>query len=221
MNTQRLYTLSKTLHAEMAGIKLINTLTQLVTELEAATNSPSEATQRAVETRLNDLSTKLATMPSNELSPGLQVELDELKSRGEIAIRQLVGTGLLQELRSAISDGYTSVKSLDKVRQILKDVQALSTALEQINSSFAALNIHDEQLEPGLAVAGMLIPREAIDESLRGLQHEVRFFANFLALLTEAVEGHYEDNKVYSIYASLFGIEGLVTLDVAALMSGY
>jgi hypothetical protein len=214
MNTQRLYTLSKILHGEMTGMKLINTLTTLVSEFEAAVNGSNEATQRAVENRMNELSTKLVTLPSNELSPGLKVELDELRIRGSIPARELVGTGLVERLKSSIENGYT-VKSLDGLRQLLKDVQALVTALEHINSSFSALNLEDEQLPPGEAVVGMLIPHEAIDDSLRGLQREVRFFANFLALLTEAVEGHYEDNKVYSIHASLFGIESLVSLDVA------
>jgi hypothetical protein len=197
----------------MAVSKLINALTTLVTEFEATVNGSNEATQRAVETRLTEINGKLSTAPSNELSPGLKAELDEMEIRG-IMTRELVGAGLMNRITNTIESGYT-VKSLDGLRQLLKDVQSLFSALDHINSSFHALGLETEELAPGEAVVGMLIPPEAIEGSLRGFQKEVRFFANFLALLTETVEGHYEDNKVYSIHASFFGLESLVTLDVA------
>ena len=92
---------------------------------------------------------------------------------------------------------------------------SLSSSVRSDYRELRGVDLKDEEVPPGQAVVGMLIPHEAINDSLRGLQGEVRFFTNFLALLTESVEGRYEDNKVYSIHASMFGIESLVTLDVA------
>lgn len=216
MNTQRLFTISKKLHAEIIGLKLVATINQLVQQLGEAINTPNENTQRAVETTLKQLHDKLVTASSNDFSPGIRAELEELKVNTRIPVNKLIGLGLSQELSTAFADGYTSVQSLDKLRQLAKDVQALATALEQVNNGFSALAIDDEQLKSGESVVGVSIPREAVDDGLRELQREIGFFGQFLVELTEVIEGSFHDNKVYSIHASDFGIDVLATLHVAA-----
>ena len=216
MNTQRLFTISKKLHAEITSLKLVATIAQLVQQLGEAINTPNETTQRAVENTLKQLHDKLATASSNDFSPGIRAELEELKVNTRIPVNKLTGLGLSQELSTAFADGYTSVQSLDKLQQLSKDIQSLANSLDHVNSSFGTLGMHDEELKPGESVVGMLIPREAVEASLLGLQREITFFARFLGMLTEVVEGHFDENEVYSLHASNFGIDVLTSLDVAA-----
>ena len=112
MNTQRLLTLAKELQKEIAGTKVIAMLTGLAAEFEAAVNTLNEATQRAVEKRVGEIATRLAIAPSNDLSPGFKVELEELKIRDAVSARELVGSALAERVQATVENGYT-VKSLD------------------------------------------------------------------------------------------------------------
>jgi hypothetical protein len=215
MNSERLYTISMDLYAEITGSNLVATMTQLTGQLQQAINSPGENTQRAVENTLNKLYETLRSANSNSFSPGIRAAIEELKVNGR-PVSNLIGTGLTQQLKITFEGGYTSVQTLDKLRQIETDIKAFADALGKINSSFKTLDMKDEKLNPGESIVGMIIPRSAINGGLRELQREIAFFAQFLVELTEVVEGTPHENKIYSLHASEFGIDVLGTLNVAA-----
>ena len=216
MNTERLFTISKKIQHEINAMGLISNLDQLVNQLREAINYPSENTQRAVEDTLNQLYQGLDKANSKDFSPGIRSELDELIVNRQANINTLIGLGLSSQLQSIFAGGYTSVQSLDQLRALAEDVTAFTEALEQINTSFTTLGIKDEELNVGESVVGMTIPREGINGGLRGLQREIAFFAQFLVELTEVIEGSTEENEVYSLHASDFGIDVMATLPVAA-----
>ena len=216
MNTERLFTISKKIQEEIDDMELIYHFEQLVSQLQDAINVPNEDTQRAVESTLNQLHQGLADADSSHFSPGIRSELDELIVNGRANTNKLIGLGLSSQLQSIFAGGYTSVQSLDQLQSLAEDVKAFTEALEQINTSFTALGIKDEELNAGESVVGMTIPREGINGGLRGLQREIAFFAQFLVELTEVTEGSTEENEVYSLHASDFGIDVMATLSVAA-----
>ena len=216
MNTERLLTISKRIQTEIADIGLIDHLDQLVSELQNAINSPNENTQRAVEDALNQLYQGLDDADSKDFSPGIRSELDQFLVNGRASTNTLIGLGLSTQLHHIFAGGYTSVQSLDQLRTLAEDVKTFSEALEQINSSFSALGMKDEELNSGESVVGMTIPRIGINGDLSGLQQEISFFGRLLVELTEVTEGSTEENKVYSLHASDFGIDVMATLSVAA-----
>ena len=216
MNTKRLFTISKTLHNEVTTIKLVGTINSLVTNLEQAINTPNEDTQRAVENLLKKLYESLEAVDSNNFSPGIRAELEGLKVNGQRAVSELIGLGLSQQLRIIFEGGYTSVQTLDQLRQLATDITALTNALHQVNNGVGALGMEDEELSPGQSVVGIMFPSQATDSTLRELQREIKYFAQFLVELTEVVEGTADEHKVYSLHTSGVGIDVLTSIAVAA-----
>lgn len=215
MNTGRLLTISRKIYSEIVKINLIQQLDRLVAHLESSINSPHESTQRVVSDDLEQLYQTLSQADSINFSPGIQSELDALIVNRRGGVNTLIGLGLSSQLENVFEGGYTSVKTLDGLRLLVQDVKDFSQALEGINNSFEALGIEDETLEVEESVVGMTIPRERLDGGLRGLQREISFFAQFLVELTETVEGSVDENEVYSLHASDFGIDAMTTLSVA------
>jgi len=176
MNTQRLASISKKLTDEINGSKLVGTIHELVQKTQEAINGPNEATQRAVVTALDQLTQTLSTAESNAFSPGMRTQLEELNINGSAPVTSLIGQGLADQLQGIFSTGYTSVQTLDALRQLEKNVQSLGIALDQINKGFAAVSIVDETLAPGQSLVGFSIPWPEIEDGLREFQKELRFF---------------------------------------------
>ena len=163
----------------------------LSSQLRNAINSPSESTQRAVQSTREALSTKLREATSNSMSPGMRVDLGALKINERTPVSELIGIGLLGRLDAAFdSGGYTSVASLDQIRSARgRHSEGLHTALEQLTSGAKGLALRTEQLNPGESVVGFTIPREAVAEELDRLQKEVKFFGSLVSMVAEVVEG--------------------------------
>ena len=151
----------------------MNTLSSQLTD---AINSPSESTQRAVQSTRGALKTELRKATSNSMSPGMRVDLNALKINGQTPVSELIGVGLLSRLDKAFhTGGYVSVGSLDQIVQLTKDIKDLDLALKQLNHGAEELALHTELLEPGESVVGLTIPREDGNEELDRLQKEDPF----------------------------------------------
>ena len=199
-------------------MNLLRLMRALSSQLQDAINSPSENTQRAVQSTRGDISTELREATSNSMSPGMRVDLGALKINKRTPVSELIGLGLLGRLDAAFdSGGYTSVASLDQINQLVEDLQGLHTALEQLNSGAKELALRSEQLEPGESVVGFTIPREAVAEELDRLQKEVVFFGNLVSMVAEVVDGPSGDPvKVRSLQSSDFAIELATNISIAA-----
>jgi hypothetical protein len=160
MNSQRLLAISNSLAAELQTADLLGLMNTLSSQLRDAINGPSEDTQRAVQSTRDTLAMELREAMSNSMSPGMRVDLDALTINERTPASELIGTGLLGRIDAAFdSGGYTSVGSLDQIDQLVEDIQALHTALQQLNSGAKGLALHTEQLTPGESVVGFTIPR--------------------------------------------------------------
>ena len=166
MNSQRLLAISNSLAEELQEVDLLGLMSTLSNQLRDAINSPSEDTQRAVQTTRENLEAKLRGAESNAMSPGMRVDLGALKINNRTPVSELIGLGLLDRLNTAFDSGYVSVGSLDQINQFVEDIQGLHSALEQLNSGAEGLALRTEQLEPGESVVGFTIPREAVAEEL-------------------------------------------------------
>ena len=218
MNSQRLLAISNSLADELQTVDLLGLMNALSAQLRDAINSPSEGTQRAVQSTRETLAKTLRDATSNSMSPGMRVDLGALKINERTPVSELIGVGLLSRLDTAFdTGGYVSVGSLDQIDQLVQDMQGLYTALEQLNSGAKGLALRTEQLEPGESVVGFTIPREAVDEELDRLQKEVLFFGRLVSTVAEVVEGSSGDPvKVRSLQSSDFAIELATNISVAA-----
>lgn len=218
MNAKRLVALTEIIRGELADTNLVSALKQLVDELQNAINAPNEQSQRTVENSIRQVMQHLAKAPSNALSPGLRSDLISLKVK-EQTVGELLGSGLAQQLQNVFSTGYTSVKTLDEVREIQARVAALQSAIQSADSGFTGLGLEGEQLHAGESVVGVTIPRAEVDQRLTILQRELRFFGHLLAHISECVDGKIADPTVRSLRSTDYGIDVFTTLDVAAAMA--
>src|SRR4051812_48530510 len=102
MNVERMMSLAWVLRHELTSSSVISELSALESHLQGAINSPSENTQRAVETDLKRLTALLQGAPTNTLSPGLRADLHDLRG-GDSRADSLVGVGLLERISQAMS----------------------------------------------------------------------------------------------------------------------
>ena len=148
MNGQRLFSISNSLADELQTVNLLRLMSALSSQLQEAINSPSESTQRAVQSTREDLSTKLREATSNSMSPGMRVDLDALKIKERTPVSELIGIGVLGRLDAAFdSGGYTSVASLDQINRLVEDLQELHTAVSQL----VVRQVHEVRRKAGVA----------------------------------------------------------------------
>ena len=220
MNSQRLLAISNSLAEELQAVNLLDLMHTISNQLQDAMNSPSEDTQRAVQTTREDLETKLREAKSNSMSPGMRVDLGALKINNRTLVSELIGLGLLRRLNTAFDSGYVSVGSLDQINQLAEDIQGLDTALKQLNMGAEGLALRTEQLEPGESVVGFTIPREAVTEELDLLLKEVKFFGSLVSMVAEVVEGSRGDPvKVRSLQSSDFAIDFATNIALTASLA--
>ena len=220
MNSQRLLAISNSLAEELQAVNLLDLMHTISNQLQNAMNSPSEDTQRAVQTTREDLETKLREAKSNSMSPGMRVDLGALKINNRTLVSELIGLGLLRRLNTAFDSGYVSVGSLDQINQLAEDIQGLDTALKQLNRGAEGLALRTEQLEPGESVVGFTIPREAVTEELDLLLKEVKFFGSLVSMVAEVVEGSRGDPvKVRSLQSSDFAIDFATNIALTASLA--
>lgn len=218
MNAQRLANVANIIAADLGNGHLVKLVSQLVSHVQAAIDSPSEATQRQAEATLNQLAVSLAGADSNTLSPGLRADLREL-SIGGTGVEDLLGERLLEQIRSVLSSGYISVAALDSLKKIAEDVGALHTAIQSLRIGLNKVGIEEELLSDGEAIAGITVPRGEVDNELGRLKKEITFFDNAIRHLAECVGEPATPNKVNSLRSSDFGIDLDTTVKVASLLA--
>ena len=216
MNVQRLVTITAALRTELRTVP--DQVAQLVGLVEEAINSQNESNQRAVETQLEAMRAELRSAASNSFSPGTRVELAELQT-GRTPVALLVGVGLAERLDQILAGSYTSVQALDKLRTIAEETAVFKSAVENTANGLKGLGVSGEELQPGVSVVGMTIPRSAVAAGLLSLETQVKFFGQFLLELSETVEGKAEDPKVYSLQSSDFGIDLNTSINLAGVFS--
>lgn len=211
MNTERLVSIIRVLNSEVPGIS--NTVNQLAQHLQQAINQPQETTQRQVENTLKQLRTALRQAKSNELSPGVLADLETLVIDG-VSVAHLVGRGLDGDLEDTFKEGFLSVATLDRVKQIDARLKKLTTALQQATEALNNMGLKAEDLTAGTSVIGMGIPPDAVN-GLFGFEREVHFFAFLISDITEIATGQHQDSQLYSLHSSIFGIDVMTALEVA------
>lgn len=217
MNSHRLSRLTGLIAEELTKAQTVKLMGQLVNNLQSAINGPTEATQRSVEDLRTRLATNLEKAPSIDFSPGTREELSELAIE-DTEVSDLLGAGLLARLNEALGTGYTSVKTLDAVKLINDEVNALHTAIQSLRQGLSQLSIEDDDLEPGDSIVGMTIPRTEVD-GVTELRAELHVFGLFVSQMTEAIRGTAKDPEVRTLRSSGFGIDLSADLDVVAAVA--
>lgn len=202
MNVERLHAIAKAVNAEIGQMDLVGKMTALQSALTNQANAPQEpGYQQSVATSRQALADVLADAPSDSYTPTWRQAIEEL------GFDDLLGAELLERIDEIFNrNQITTSVARDDVTQLAAHLQELVTALQSMLDSLAYFKIGSEELEPGEAEVGVLIPRPAVKEELPKLGEEFEELQKILGPFLELAEGSRPPLKVRTISSSDFTV---------------
>ncbi len=200
MNAERLHAIANALMQEMEAASIVDLVTSLRDDLRQSVNEPANAgPQQRISERRKELGELLQDAPSNGFSPAWREAL------AEMGIADLVGSALGNQIESIFDrNTITAAAAADELDPIVERVTRLSEALASTRQGLSALNIGAEELEPGEAEVGFLIPRSFVKDELELLGEEFTRLNRILGPFLELATGTREPVKVRAISSSAF-----------------
>jgi hypothetical protein len=225
VNAERLHAIADVLWDEMTSESIVNHVTTLRDSLRASVNEPGNAGyQEQVSQSRRKLDDVLTESPSNGFSPAWRQALDEM------GIADLVGNALRDQIEEIFErNAITQATAADELDPIVERITKLYTALEQIRLGLTFLSIGAEDLAPGEAEVGFLIPRAFVKDELEALGEELIRLQRILGPFLELATGTRGPVKVRTIassdFAAFLASDPTVALMVAGaverLVAGY
>jgi|SRR6266436_4921123 len=197
MNAERLHAIALALKQEMAEKSRIERMRSLVNSLQALVNSPNQSTQTTLASERTAFSEAFTNTPSDSFSPAWRQILIEMDGA------DLFGNNLRQKVESILaSNQMTPAAALTELQQILQRMEAFKNAIDQVIAGFQRFKIGTEQLSPGQAEIGILIPRAAVKNEFGGFADEMRELEFILDSLSQAAGGRKEDLQIKTLSSS-------------------
>jgi len=204
MNAERLHAIVKAIRQDLGETDAAKLLTLLSKNLEALASQPSaSAAQEQVSSILKTLAEKLKSASSNDFPPTWRQAIDEF------GLTDLLGRRLNQRISRVFTrNQLTPAVALKEIQDLRDRVQSLGSAADQLLGSFEYLEIGAEELEPGQAEVGILVPRDFIKNRLDELGDELTELDQILGVFSEIATGSRPS----------FGIRTISTTDVSLFL---
>jgi hypothetical protein len=202
VNVERLHAIAKALSAELSQTALVDKVASLQSALSNQVNSPQEPSyQQAVATARQGLEQVLATAPSNDFPATWRQAIEEL------GVDQLLGSALLARMEEIFNRNQITMSvARDDVVMLATQVSEFWTGLEALMIGFAYFDIGAEELKPGEAEVGVMIPRAEVKDELEALGEEFEELQKILGPFIELTEGSRPQLTVRSIASSDFTV---------------
>ncbi|QKD02213.1 hypothetical protein [Mesorhizobium loti] len=176
--------------------------------------------EAATESRLSDVSSALGQLVSSPAEPSYQQSLsssiEKLKEALDLFIRTFqpaqvklleeIGAGpyfvedIAGEIQRWMSDGpATPAVAQDKLAKLIKIRSAFISEIKSLRASLLTIGIKKDELEPGQAEVGFLLPRDLFENHLDKLIDELRFIKRAVRAFSEAATGSAEPIEVRQI----------------------
>jgi hypothetical protein len=184
MNAERLHAIATALQADLSKSGVLSNLQQLISALSNQVSQPNQPQyQQQTSQFYNALVEGLKSSSVNEFSPTWQQALEELGAR------PLLGVTLAKHVEDIFSRNQITPSVAQQELQVLvNEMQSLSTAVDQLLTSFRTLKIGKEDLAPGECELGVLVPRAFVENRLDRFADELeelnRIFGVFAELST-------------------------------------
>ncbi len=185
MNTERLISVLQAVSGDLQKTELPNALKQVRDALQNQVNQPQQAThQQQVTAHLERLLSLLTDAPSNRFAPTWQQVAEK------IGAWSILGDRLAADLTATFQrNQITPSAALEQVRALYDKVTRLSEAVNGAIKALDHLGLGPEELPPGSAELGVLIPRNAVKNQLGGLGQELKAIDRILGTFAELVTG--------------------------------
>ena len=184
MNAERLHAIASALQADISTSAVLSNLQQLISALSNQVSQPNQPQyQQQTSQFLIALVDGLKSAAINEFSPTWQQALQELGAW------QLMGSSLAEQVEEIFArNQITPSVAQQELQALLIELQAVSTAFDQLLTSSRVLKIGKEDLAPGECELGVLVPRAFVDNRLDRFADELeeldRIFGVFAELST-------------------------------------
>jgi hypothetical protein len=184
MNAERLHAIATALQADLSKSGVLSNLQQLISALSNQVSQPNQPHyQQQTSQFYSALVEGLKSSSVNEFSPTWQQALEELGAR------PLLGITLAKHVEDIFSRNQITPSVAQQELQVLvNEMQSLSTAVDQLLTSFRTLKIGKEDLAPGECELGVLVPRAFVENRLDRFADELdelnRIFGVFAELST-------------------------------------
>jgi hypothetical protein len=197
MNAERLHAIVKTLDDEMESNSIVDNMQNLVNALQSVVNNPTPSNQQSLSTSLKAMYSAITDTPSDRFSPTWRQILIEIG--GE----PLFGETLKQTIEGIFArNQITPAVALQELQDLLKKLKSFDDALDNAISALSHFNIGDETLSPGASEIGILIPRQAVQNSLPEFAEELTELAFILNTFSEVATGKKDQLSIRSISSS-------------------
>ena len=184
MNAERLHAIASALQADISKSGVLSNMQQLISMLSNQVSQPGQPQyQQQTSQFLLALVEGLRTAAVNQFSPTWQQALQE------IGAWQLLGNTLSERVEEIFARNQITPSVAQQELQVLfNELQAVSSAFDQLLACFRVLNIGKEDLAPGECELGVLVPRAFVENRLDRFADELeeldRIFGVFAELST-------------------------------------
>jgi hypothetical protein len=195
MNVERLHLiLSATLDAVTKSGVLAD-IGALATHLQNQVNDPATAAyQQQVSSQLEKLRASLSAIETNNFPPGWKQVLTEHK------LSNFIGTVLLQTLEGIFSqNAITPSIALKEIQELQRELTADVTATTELLNALKRFEFPMDDLKPGEAEIGLLVPRESIDSKLDRFTRELNDTAKIIGVFEELTTGQRREPTIRTL----------------------
>ena len=198
MNAERLHAIAGAVKVDLAESSTLSYLQQLATALNNLSSQPGQPEyQRQVSTALHALEGALTNAKVNTFSPTWRQVLDET------GMSELLGVSLLARVHTAINENQlTPTVATSGIQQLLNELQALSTHVDQLLAAFRQLKVGQEDLEPGECEIGVLVPRTFVSNRLDKFADELEELNRIFGTFSELAMGERPSFEIRTISSS-------------------
>ncbi|MGM4922835.1 hypothetical protein AB8A31_08005 [Tardiphaga sp. 804_B3_N1_9] len=198
MNVERLHLIVDAALKAVERAAILADLQRLSGFLLNQVNDPATPSyQQQVSTVLERLRESLEKVETNDFPPAWKQALEELH------LSHFIGSKLLEVIDEIFSrNAITPSIALKEIQEEQNEFEADVSAATEIIKGLGRLEIAKDDLKPGEAEIGLLVPRESIDSKLDRFAKELADTAKIVRVFEELTTGQRRDPTIKTISSS-------------------
>lgn len=198
MNAERLHAVCLALKSEMDSQNSVQALQQVVNLISRVVSQPQQPNhQSQLGSALTQFYDNLKDAPSDRFSPAWRQAVEEIGGQG------LLGSQLVQRVRSIFErNQITPSVAHQEVQAIFEALQRFKQAIDNTVAGLSQIGVGAEKLAPGECELGILIPRRAVNDSMKEFGEELQDLDFILGTFSEVATGKREPLPIKTISSS-------------------
>jgi len=199
MNAERLHAVVRVLRDEITKLNIFGQFQNLVNYLQAVVQQSNSSTQQNLANGIQAFNSAVTDSAVDKFSPGWKEMLSQIGGS------RFFGQALKTKVDATLAaNQLTPTVAYNELNNLLSEMQKFQQALEGAGGALSSFKIGFEDLAPGQAEIGMLIPRDAVHNQLGELTSELEDLAFILNTFSEVATGKPDDLIISTVSTSEF-----------------